>query len=126
LRILDDGPLFEVPPAWAADALCAEPAYASRADELFFAKHGTTYQDAAAICARCLVRTECLDYALERRIEHGMWGGLSPQQRTQLIRAREPAARRRPITKLEQSIRERDRWLDPSPFDTFRSAGTLV
>lgn len=32
-------------------------------------------------CARCPVRTDCLHYALEEKIEDGLWGGLSPHER---------------------------------------------
>lgn len=33
------------------------------------------------VCARCPVRTDCLDYAVARREEHGVWGGLSEDER---------------------------------------------
>ncbi len=36
---------------------------------------------AKAICRGCPVRIECLDYALEIREPHGIWGGLSEVER---------------------------------------------
>jgi WhiB family redox-sensing transcriptional regulator len=42
---------------------------------------------AKAICAECSARDECLDYALEIREPHGVWGGLNESERTQLLEA---------------------------------------
>jgi WhiB family redox-sensing transcriptional regulator len=36
---------------------------------------------AKAICAGCQVRRECLAFALRTRQVHGVWGGLSEQER---------------------------------------------
>jgi len=36
---------------------------------------------AKRICAECCVRTECLEYALEIREPHGVWGGLNEHER---------------------------------------------
>jgi WhiB family redox-sensing transcriptional regulator len=36
---------------------------------------------AKAVCARCLVRQECLDYAMRTRQVHGVWGGMSEAER---------------------------------------------
>jgi WhiB family redox-sensing transcriptional regulator len=43
---------------------------------------------AKAICARCPVRSECLEYALRIREPHGIWGGLNEYERRVLLRAR--------------------------------------
>jgi WhiB family transcriptional regulator, redox-sensing transcriptional regulator len=43
---------------------------------------------AKAICARCPVRTECLEYALRIREPHGIWGGLNEFERRTLLRTR--------------------------------------
>jgi len=40
---------------------------------------------AKAICAECPVRAECLDYALDIREPHGIWGGLTEAERRLLI-----------------------------------------
>lgn len=41
---------------------------------------------AKAICARCPVQEECLEFALRVRESHGVWGGLNEQERRQLMR----------------------------------------
>lgn len=43
---------------------------------------------ALAVCARCDVRTECLDAALTQTEQWGIWGGFLPDERRQLKRAR--------------------------------------
>ncbi|MBU3700668.1 MAG: WhiB family transcriptional regulator [Acidimicrobiia bacterium] len=40
---------------------------------------------AKEICSDCSVRTECLDYALEIREPHGIWGGLNEVERKVLL-----------------------------------------
>jgi len=41
---------------------------------------------AKAVCARCPVVDECLDFALTTGQEFGVWGGLSEQERRALRR----------------------------------------
>ena len=48
-------------------------------------------QRAKAICATCPVRIECLDYAIEIREPHGIWGGLNELERKRLLRKRRAA-----------------------------------
>ena len=43
---------------------------------------------ALAVCHRCGVEAECLRYALVNRINHGIWGGRTEQERQALIRSR--------------------------------------
>ncbi|MGI9033738.1 MAG: WhiB family transcriptional regulator [Acidimicrobiales bacterium] len=43
---------------------------------------------AKAICASCPVRRPCLDYALEIREPHGIWGGLNELERKAVIASR--------------------------------------
>ena len=40
---------------------------------------------AKAICAQCVVREPCLDFALSIREPHGIWGGLNELERKALI-----------------------------------------
>lgn len=40
---------------------------------------------AKEICSDCSVRTACLDYALEIREPHGIWGGLNEVERRVLL-----------------------------------------
>ncbi len=41
---------------------------------------------AKGICDYCVVRYECLVYALEMGAQHGVWGGMSESERIQLKR----------------------------------------
>ena len=38
-----------------------------------------------AICASCIHEKECLEYALEKQIIHGIWGGKSPAERDAVV-----------------------------------------
>jgi WhiB family redox-sensing transcriptional regulator len=59
--------------------------------ELFFPV-GTTgpavaqVDEAKSICGGCEVRSECLAWALEENQDHGVWGGLSEDERRSLRR----------------------------------------
>jgi WhiB family transcriptional regulator, redox-sensing transcriptional regulator len=75
---------------WQASAACG-----GMAAQLFFGSDGERPQEcqmreakAAAVCARCPVRAQCLDYALVNSIKHGVWGGLSQEQRARERRRR--------------------------------------
>jgi WhiB family redox-sensing transcriptional regulator len=48
--------------------------------------------EARAVCASCLVRRQCLAFALRTRQAHGIWGGLTAQERDQRYPARTAAA----------------------------------
>jgi WhiB family transcriptional regulator, redox-sensing transcriptional regulator len=67
-------------PEWMAMALCAETD-----PEAFFPEKGRDSSELTAlakrVCALCDVREDCLEYAIEQRIEHGTWGGLTAHQR---------------------------------------------
>lgn len=43
--------------------------------------------EAKAICACCLVRRECLDFAIDSRQMHGIWGGLTEEERYPAVKA---------------------------------------
>lgn len=78
--------------AWMDDALCRQfPA------ELFFPEddraQAATYAKAAKeVCGQCPVRAQCLEYALARGENAGVWGGMSPRERAAERRARQAAA----------------------------------
>ncbi|MDU5073367.1 MAG: WhiB family transcriptional regulator, partial [Cutibacterium avidum] len=38
------------------------------------------------VCARCEVRAECLAWALEAGQDHGVWGGMSEDERRAIKR----------------------------------------
>lgn len=42
-------------------------------------------ETAKAICRPCLVRKQCLRWALETQQETGVWGGLSEEERRDLL-----------------------------------------
>jgi WhiB family transcriptional regulator, redox-sensing transcriptional regulator len=65
--------------------------------ELFFPVSNTSKSleqvaEAKAICARCLVRRRCLAFALRTRQVHGIWGGLTEEERNQQTLARKADA----------------------------------
>lgn len=69
---------------WASQGACLDSD-----PDLFFpiAPSGPALQQAAkakAICARCLVRTDCLSYALETGQDAGVWGGTTEEERRQI------------------------------------------
>ena len=37
--------------------------------------------EAKQICSSCPVRVDCLEYAVEERLDHGIWGGTTPGDR---------------------------------------------
>jgi WhiB family redox-sensing transcriptional regulator len=41
-----------------------------------------------AICASCIHEKECLEYALEKQIPYGFWGGSSPSDRDSVVIAK--------------------------------------
>lgn len=43
---------------------------------------------AETLCGQCAVKSVCLDYALENRIDHGVWGGTTEAERRKIIKAR--------------------------------------
>ncbi len=54
--------------------------------EIFFPDKGESTRPAKSICARCEVRTECLETAMRRNEAFGVWGGLSERERRALKR----------------------------------------
>ncbi len=68
---------------WMARGKCQ-----SVAPETFFPSDGLGVIRAQRICASCPVQDECLEYAIENHIDHGVWGGRSERERRRIIRAR--------------------------------------
>ena len=73
-----DVDLLIAAPGWMKDALCSEPRYAAVE---FFPDRGGGTKIARAICYRCLVREECLEFAMTEHLRHGIFGGTTPGQR---------------------------------------------
>ncbi|MEX1106554.1 MAG: WhiB family transcriptional regulator [Ilumatobacteraceae bacterium] len=55
---------------------------------VFFPSDGVGVDRARKICADCPVLGQCLEYALEQRIEHGVWGGCSERERRRILKRR--------------------------------------
>lgn len=56
----------------------------------FFPDESIGVDHAQHICIDCPVRVECLNYALEHHINHGIWGGTSQRERHRLLQHRRP------------------------------------
>lgn len=48
---------------------------------------------AKRVCCGCLVKDQCLEFAVRTHQEHGVWGGASEEERRDIRRARRAAAR---------------------------------
>jgi WhiB family transcriptional regulator, redox-sensing transcriptional regulator len=55
---------------------------------VFFPSDGAGVDVARRYCAECPVKVQCLEYALEHRIDHGVWGGASERERHRIARNR--------------------------------------
>ncbi len=56
--------------------------------DLFFPERGVSTREAKEVCRGCVVRSDCLDYALANGEKFGIWGGLSERERRTVRRAR--------------------------------------
>jgi WhiB family transcriptional regulator, redox-sensing transcriptional regulator len=55
---------------------------------IFFPSDGVGVEVARRYCFECPVRAACLEFALEQRIDHGVWGGASERERRRIMRSR--------------------------------------
>jgi len=55
---------------------------------MFFPSDGVGVDKARKICVGCPVTEPCLEYALENRIDHGVWGGCSERERRRILKRR--------------------------------------
>ncbi|MER7805346.1 WhiB family transcriptional regulator [Streptomyces parvulus] len=67
---------------WSAQGRCRT----EHPDALFV--QGAEQNRAKALCTGCPVRTDCLALALDERIEHGIWGGMTERERRALLKRR--------------------------------------
>jgi WhiB family transcriptional regulator, redox-sensing transcriptional regulator len=74
---------------WLGRALCRQ-----LDPELWFPEPWEDDTPAKAVCGRCPVRAACLAYSLAANAEHGVWGGLSPEERNEIRGRRRYDARR--------------------------------
>ena len=79
----------EETPSWQDEANClgVDP-------DLFFPERGASTREAKEVCRGCVVREECLEYALVNGEKFGIWGGLSERERRRMRRQRGGAGRR--------------------------------
>lgn len=59
---------------------------------VFFPSDGVGVDRARKICGDCPVAAQCLEYALEQRIEHGVWGACSERERRRILKRRRTTA----------------------------------
>jgi WhiB family transcriptional regulator, redox-sensing transcriptional regulator len=72
--------------SWREQAACRH-----RDPGIFFpiGKTGRALADigrAKAVCAACVVRSQCLSFALDTRQDYGIWGGYDEDERRALVR----------------------------------------
>lgn len=97
---------------WLDDALCKK----DPPDDWFSDDRGAVAR-ARAVCYRCPVREQCLEYALDTETGYGMYGGCTPTERRALrdvrkgrvpvrVTPRNPAAKWCPGCAAELPFRE--------------------
>ncbi len=69
--------------AWQRQANCmgVDP-------DLFFPERGASTREAKEVCRGCVVREDCLEFALVNSEKFGIWGGLSERERRRIRRRR--------------------------------------
>ncbi|WP_420036079.1 WhiB family transcriptional regulator [Streptomyces sp. cg28] len=68
--------------SWQARGLCHNMP-PKVIDALFFhaSRNRSAIDEAKTICGKCPVKKACFDYALDNEIRHGIWGGLTEDER---------------------------------------------
>lgn len=56
--------------------------------DLFFPERGASTREAKEVCQGCVVRDECLEFALTNGERFGIWGGMSERERRRIRRQR--------------------------------------
>ena len=72
--------------AWQDRARCR-----SVSPGFFFGETAKDAEVAKEFCLGCPVMGACASYALDHRIEHGVWGATSPRDRRKILKARRAA-----------------------------------
>lgn len=65
--------------------------------DLFFPERGASTKEAKEVCRGCVVKDECLEYALSNSEKFGIWGGMSERERRRVRRSRAQAARNQSV-----------------------------
>ena len=61
---------------WRSQAVCARTN-----PDLWFSPGAVEHREAKRICRECPVRRQCLNYAMEAPVDHGVWGGMTERER---------------------------------------------
>ena len=56
--------------------------------DLFFPERGASTREAKDVCRGCVVREDCLEFALQNGEKFGIWGGMSERERRRIRRQR--------------------------------------
>lgn len=69
--------------------------------ELFYLPHNARgaeklqqIKEAKAVCAKCPVIEQCLNFAIKTEEPHGIWGGLTEEERVTIVRRTKRLARK--------------------------------
>lgn len=73
--------------AWRQKAACrgVDP-------DIFYPVTEEDAEEAKAVCAGCVVRQTCLEWALTNRERDGVWGGATERERRRILRQRRRSA----------------------------------
>jgi WhiB family transcriptional regulator, redox-sensing transcriptional regulator len=82
-RRLPGSESMQMDTTWMSEGKCRE-----LSPTVFFPSDGIGVQAAQRICAECSVAEACLQYALDERVDHGVWGGKSERERRRILRRR--------------------------------------
>ena len=74
---------------WAIQAACKGARGVMDGERIAGKGGGTSWAQARRFCASCPVRDECLAHALEHEEPHGMWGGMTPNERRGVKQSRQ-------------------------------------
>lgn len=78
---------------WMKRAACKTESRSGRDGDKWFPGRGGKWakpDDGKAVCDRCPVKKDCLDYALRYRIKDGTWGGVPEKELRVMINKRKP------------------------------------
>jgi WhiB family redox-sensing transcriptional regulator len=71
-------------PEWMRDAACKD-----MGADIFYPEKGNRATEAKAVCARCKVCSDCLEYAMQwptLPYNQGVWGNTTPEERWKLYK----------------------------------------
>ena len=74
--------------------------------DLFFPERGASTREAKEVCRGCVVRDDCLEFALVNGEKFGIWGGMSERERRRLRRQR-VRRRRRAVRRNHRGARRK-------------------